>query len=547
MSLPAVRRISPAASRMSPRLRLGWTRLVAPAAALLLGAAALPPSPAQLYGPLYAAVEQAHVFADGKTFADAVAKRPAPAIMAAYRAERPRGKAALAAFVAANFDVPHTPAPPPPSSVRLPLKAHIATLWDVLRRPPLKPVAGSSALALPAPYVVPGGRFREIYYWDSYFTMLGLAEDGRDALIDGMMTDFESLIERYGHIPNGTRTYYLSRSQPPFFALMLDLAKPGDAAEEARRLNALRREHRYWMAGADCVAATGRCKNVVRMPDGSLLNRYWDAKDTPRDESYAEDVETARRSGRPAPQVYRDLRAAAESGWDFSARWLGNGRDLTTIRTTAIVPIDLNSLIWAMERRIAVRCRAAGDAVCADRYTAEAKARRAAIMRWLWDGEAQRFGDYDLSVGHLTPVISAALLYPLFVGLADQSQAAQTVALAEHQLIAQGGLRTTTVRTGQQWDAPNGWAPLQWIAIAGLRRYGYDDAARTIAGRWLATVERTYRATGRLLEKYDVEERLPGGGGEYPTQDGFGWTNGVTRKLIALYPDLARKAAAPAR
>jgi alpha,alpha-trehalase len=283
------------------------------------------------------------------------------------------------------------------------------------------------------------------------------------------------------------------------------------------------------------------------MPDGSLLNRYWDAKDTPRDESYAEDVETARRSGRPAPQVYRDLRAAAESGWDFSARWLGNGRDLTTIRTTAIVPIDLNSLIWAMERRIAVRCRAAGDAACADRYTAEAKARRAAIMRWLWDGEAQRFGDYDLSVGHLTPVISAALLYPLFVGLADEAQAAQMVALAEHQLIAQGGLRTTTVRTGQQWDAPNGWAPLQWIAIAGLRRYGYDDAARTIAGRWLATVERTYRATGRLLEKYDVEERLPGGGGEYPTQDGFGWTNGVTRKLIALYPDLARKAAAPAR
>ena len=113
--------------------------------------------------------------------------------------------------------------------------------------------------------------------------MLGLAEDGRDDLTRGMIADFESLIERYGRIPNGTRTYYLSRSQPPFFALMLDLAKPVDAADAARRLLDLRREHDFWMAGTDCLDQSGACKNVVRMPDGSLLNRYWDDKDTPRD------------------------------------------------------------------------------------------------------------------------------------------------------------------------------------------------------------------------------------------------------------------------
>jgi alpha,alpha-trehalase len=517
---------------------LGWPEALAPFAALLLGAAALPPSPAELYGPLYAAVEQAHVFADGKTFADAIAKRPSAEIMADYRAQQPRSKAALAAFVAANFAVPQPSASPPTSTARLPLRAHIAQLWNVLRRPPSAPVAGSSALALPAPYVVPGGRFREIYYWDSYFTMLGLAADHRDDLIDGMVTDFESLIERYGHIPNGTRTYYLSRSQPPFFALMLDLAKPGTPVEQARRLRDLRREHDYWMAGTGCLDTSGRCDNVVRMPDGSLLNRYWDAKASPRDESYAEDVATAAGSGRPARRVYRDLRAAAESGWDFSSRWLGDGRTLATIHTTDIVPIDLNSLMWAMERRIAARCRAAGDQACAARYTAEAEARHRAIERWLWDAKAQRYGDYDLAARHITDVVSAADIYPLFVGMAARSQAAATARLIRTRLLAPGGLRTTLTRTGQQWDDPNGWAPLQWIAVAGLRRYGDDALARSIATRWLTTVSRTYRHTGRLLEKYDVEEALPGGGGEYPTQDGFGWTNGVTAALLGRYPDL---------
>ena len=169
----------------------------------------VPQSPAQSFGPLYAAVEEAHVFADGKTFADAVPKRSPAAILTDYRAAHPSGKAALAAFVAAYFEVPQGPSQPEAAPARLPLKAHIARLWNVLRRPPLTPVAGSSALALPAPYVVPGGRFREIYYWDSYFTMLGLTEDKRDDLTRSMIADFESLIERYGRIPNGTRTYYL--------------------------------------------------------------------------------------------------------------------------------------------------------------------------------------------------------------------------------------------------------------------------------------------------------------------------------------------------
>ncbi len=514
-------------------------RQLATGAALLLagGAATAQRSPSDLFGPLFRDVQTGHVFADGKTFVDAVPKREAAAILADYRARPPADAAALRAFVLANFIVPGV-------NDRADLRAHVRALWPILVRAPEVPAPGSSALALPAPYVVPGGRFREMYYWDSYFTMLGLAADRQQPLVESMLADFTAVIERYGHIPNGMRSYYLSRSQPPFFALMLDLSTDADPALAARRLAALRREHDWWMAGAACLDRTGACARVVRMPDGSLLNRYFDDRDTPREESYAEDVATARQAvalGRAAPIVRRDLRAAAESGWDFSSRWLGDGRTLATIRTGAIVPVDLNSLMLAMEERIAARCRAAGDAACADRFTALARARRAAIARYCWDAPQGRFADWDRVDRAPTSVLSAATLYPLFVGAATPAQAAAVAATVRRSLLAPGGLRTTTRRTGLQWDAPNGWAPLQWIAIDGLARYGETGLAREVARRWTVTVTTTYAETGKLLEKYDVEERRPGGGGEYPTQDGFGWTNGVASAIDARWPDLTTR------
>ncbi|AWK85904.1 alpha,alpha-trehalase TreF [Azospirillum thermophilum] len=510
------------------------------AALLLCAFDRAPPTPADLYGPLFEAVQLGRLFKDGKTFVDAVPKRAPQAILEDYRRTAPSGEA-LRAFVEANFQLPpETAVPSPQNKDRRPLLRHIAALWPHLKRPPLTPPPGSSALGLPAPYVVPGGRFREIYYWDSYFTMLGLVQDGQDALVDSMLADFESLIERFGHIPNGTRSYYLSRSQPPFFTYMLDLVGEADPATERRRVAALQREHAFWMAGAGCLDASGACARVVRMPDGSLLNRYWDDRATPRDESYAEDVATASASGRPKEQVYRDLRAAAESGWDFSARWLADPQSLASIRTTGIVPVDLNSLLWALERAISRRCVFLADVVCVREYEGRATARQAAILRYLWVPGEGRFGDWDRGSGAVTPVVSAATLYPLFVDLATPEQADAVAALTARLLVAPGGLRTTLLRTGQQWDSPNGWPPLQWVGVIGLSRYGHEALARDIAGRWIGTVEQAYRDTGKLLEKYNVEDRLPGGGGEYPLQDGFGWTNGVTRALIARYPDLHR-------
>jgi alpha,alpha-trehalase len=392
---------------------------------------------------------------------------------------------------------------------------------------------------VPQPYVVPGGRFREFYYWDSYFTMLGLIPDGHLATARDLVGDFSYMLHTYGHIPNGARTYYVSRSQPPMYYLMVGLLAPEPARAWSQHLQDLEREYAYWMQGAAGLQPGNARRNVVAMPDGSLLNRYWDAADTPRDESYRNDVLIARASHRPAAQVYRDLRAAAESGWDFSSRWLADGHHLASIDTTDIVPVDLNSLLYGLERAISQGCGAHQDSACERSFAARASRRREAMDRYLWDPKAGYFMDYDWRRQKRTGKLTAATLYPLFTGVADLKQADAVGGVTQVLLLKEGGIVTTNIASGQQWDAPNGWPPLQWIAVSGLRRYDQPVLAHEIARRWLATVQRVFANQGKLVEKYDVEHKLPGGGGEYPLQDGFGWTNGVTRALLGLYPDLA--------
>jgi alpha,alpha-trehalase len=483
-----------------------------------------PASPAELFGALFDQVQRRRLFPDGKTFADATPRRSPAAIMADYARAGALDDAGLRAFVLANFDVPEPGRTAPPIAARPPLAEHIRALWPQLTRPPLTPPPGASALALPHRYVVPGGRFREMYYWDSYFTMLGLEADGEHALTRDMLENFVSLVDRYGHVPNGTRTYYVSRSQPPVLYLMMGLVRDVDSATQARWLDALIAEHRFWLE-----------QRSATMPDGARLQHYGDGKSTPRDESYREDLAT----GQGDARVYNDLRAGAESGWDYSSRWFADSRTLATIDTTTIIPVDLNSLLYGMERAIAARCRALSRP-CAERFDAAAAERRRAIERWLWSERDGRYGDYDLTTRRLREGVTAATVYPLFAGAASRERGTRVAATVERDLLAANGLRTSTVATGQQWDKPNGWAPLQWVAVEGLHRYGAERIARQIGVRFLVTVEREYRASGKLLEKYDVEESRAGGGGEYPTQDGFGWTNGVTRALQQRYVERSR-------
>jgi len=535
---------------------LTWLLLVRALDAIALepGAEVLPPH--ALYGELFTRVQEAQVFPDGKDFCDALPKGSPAEILARYRAAVPGTPEELKAFVAANFTAPAAVGPTaaatvakaaPAAPAGTPLIAHIDALWGVLTRQPADVPLYSSLLPLPRPFVVPGGRFREIYYWDSYFTMLGLLESGRADLTQDMVSDFAHLIDRYGRIPNGNRTYYLSRSQPPFFFAMVALLDPGHPERAfARYLPQLKREYAFWMDGATSVArglarqrvvAFSGGRGAIEVPPRQLLNRYWDDEDLPRDESYREDVALADRSGRDRRQLYRDVRAAAESGWDFSSRWFADAHSLTSIDTTDIVPVDLNSLLFGLEQAIAAGCGEAHDETCQRAFRQHARARRAAMDRYLWDAVRGTYFDYQWARGERIPRVSAATLYPLFVHAASRAQAAAVARITRAQLLKGGGLVTTTLNTGQQWDAPNGWAPLQWIAVAGLNAYGESGLAEEIACRWTVNVARAYRESGKLVEKYDVTNTdRPGGGGEYPLQDGFGWTNGVTRKLLALYP-----------
>ena len=497
-----------------------------------------PQPPDVRLGPLFNAVQQAKFYPDQKTFADALPKYDPASILADWQMQKNQRSFDLKRFVSANFTLPTNGdkyVPPAGQSLR----AHIDGLWPVLTRTAKSAGQYDSLLQLPKPYVVPGGRFREVYYWDSYFTMLGLAESGHWDRVQDMVDNFASLLDRYGHIPNGNRSYYLSRSQPPFFSLMVDLlaTHEGDKGY-TRYLPQLQKEYDYWMADSDNVAAGDASKRVIKLADGTLLNRYWDARDVPRTESWMDDVNTAKKAPqRDKAEMYRELRSGAASGWDFSSRWFTDAHNLATIRTTQIAPVDLNSLIFHLEKVLSKSYLLNQQGNVAKQYADRAEKRQAAINRYLWDSKQGWYADYDWKKKQVHPQLTAAALFPLYLHVASDKQADSTASAVEKQLLKPGGLVTTTVNNGQQWDAPNGWAPLQWVAVEGLEHYNKPQLAKQVGLRFLQNVQTTYDKEHKLVEKYVVEGKNlgGGGGGEYPLQDGFGWTNGVTLMLLDKY------------
>ena len=491
-------------------------------------------SPDILLGPLFNDVQSAKLFPDQKTFADAVPKSDPLMILADYRMQHAQSSFDLRHFVEMNFTLPaegEKYVPPAGQSLR----EHIDDLWPVLTRTTDKASnKWDSLLPLPKPYVVPGGRFREVYYWDSYFTMLGLAESDHWDKISDMVDNFAYEIDTFGHIPNGNRSYYLSRSQPPFFSLMVELLATHDSDALKKYRPQMEKEYAYWMDGVDALQPGQANKRVVKLDDGAVLNRYWDDRDTPRPESWLDDVNTAKSNpNRPATEIYRDLRSAAASGWDFSSRWMDDPQKLGTIRTTSIVPVDLNALMFKMEKLLARASQESGDAASANKYETLATARQKAIESHLWNDKEGWYADYDLKSKKVRNQLTAAALFPLYVKAAAQDRAEKVAAATSSRLLKPGGIATTTVNSGQQWDAPNGWAPLQWVAAEGLQNYGQEKVSMDVTWRFLKNVQHTYDREKKLVEKYDVSTTgTGGGGGEYPLQDGFGWSNGVTLKML---------------
>jgi len=490
--------------------------------------------PQEQFGELFKAVQLQAIFPDSKTFPDCIPVLAPELVMEAYHAEKDKPDFDLQAFVFQYFKLPAQPATNFTSDPSLPVTDHIKKLWPLLTRQAINDF--SSRIHLPHPYVVPGGRFREIYYWDSYFTMLGLQASGEHELIEQMVDNFTFLIFSVGHIPNGNRSYYTSRSQPPFYALMVKLLSEIKGESVWRTYGmALQKEYDYWMDGAATLSeAQPAHRRVVRMPDGSLLNRYWDDHPAPRPESYVEDVTLSKVSSQEPTVLFRHIRAAAESGWDFSSRWFADGQHMSTIHTTDIIPVDLNALMYNLELSLAEVAGQEQDENRASHYRELALKRKKALHKYCWSDKQGFFMDFDFVTRHHTPVCSVAASFPLFFQMALPRQAQCVAEKLEKDFLRPGGLLSTLNHTHEQWDAPNAWAPLQYISIQGLRHYGYQELAETIRENWVQLNIRVYKATGKLVEKYNVEESgAEAGGGDDPLQDGFGWTNGVLLKLLS--------------
>ena len=382
--------------------------------------------PSVEYGDLYAAVELSSIFPDSKTFPDLVPTEAPSDILAAYDAMKADPSFDLATFVGEYFSQQPVPPGPTvnPASPGQGLLDYVASLWPELQQTTTEVPPYSTLLPLPYPYIVPGGRFREFYYWDSYFTMLGLEVDGRHDIAVNMLKDFAYEIDRYGHIPNGNRSYYLSRSQPPFFSLMVDLIALRDGVSTyTTYLPELQAEYNYWMQGEDTVQPGRAVRNVVRLLDGTVLNRYWDERAAPPAASNKEDVQTASEANRQSGVVWGNLRATAESGWDFSSRWLADGKTLATVRTLALLPPDLNSLLAHLEVTLARAYVLNGDAQTANTYAQRATSRIAAIQRLMWDPDNGVFTDYLWRQGKTTGNVTAATVVPLFLYVASEQQA----------------------------------------------------------------------------------------------------------------------------
>jgi len=481
-------------------------------------------SPDEALGELFADVQNRRVYSDGKTFVDLIPRRRMKQIQQEYQLTKNDPQFDLRDFVSRHFyefgghkTAYHT-------DMSMSPRQHIAELWHVLERKNRRD--RGSLMALPYAYIVPGGRFSEQFYWDSYFIMLGLAADGRWDMIEGMLKNYAYMIRKFGFIPTANRTYFSSRSQPPFFSQMVRLLArhKGRTRTLVEYLPYMLLEYRFWMKGRRTLTKheNKAFARVAEMPSGILLNRYYDNKATPRPEMSREDIETAETApDRISDRLYLHLRAGAESGWDFSSRWFEDPDDIRTIHTADIIPADLNSLLFMLEETIAESYRLFRQPLLARKFQDRADQRVRGMQEYCWSDKDGFFVDYNFHKQQSTGRLTLAGVFPLYAKIATTKQAAAVAQRIESDFLK------------EQWDAPNGWAPLQWIAIEGLRNYGYHHLADTIKKRWVDTNLAVFTSKGKMVEKYDVvTPGLEGGGGEYPLQDGFGWTNGVLAALL---------------
>jgi alpha,alpha-trehalase len=410
-------------------------------------------------------------------------------------------------------------------------------------------------LYLPHPYVVPGGRFNEMYGWDSYFIQVGLVRDGEIELAQNTVDNFIYEIDNYGRILNANRTYYLSRSQPPFLTQMIlnVYRAKRDLTWLRSTVPAIEKYYRFWTSEPHLTKETGlsRYYDLGEGPAPEVLSDERDAQGRTHYDRVKEYYRTHevtdydvsqyydKEKDELTPLFYKGDRSMRESGFDPSNRFGPFNIDIIHYD-----PVCLNSLLYLMETDAAEIMRTLGRARDARRWLARAAARRRSVNRLMWDEKEGLYYDYNFAKGTVRRYPFATTFYPLWVGIADRKQAARVVSNL-HLFERAGGLQTSTNASGNQWDSPFGWAPLQMIAVEGLRRYGYTEEADRITANFLSTILKEFIQHNTIVEKYDVarrESEISGGikfGYDYNVI-GFGWTNAAFTDMYAKLPERKR-------
>ncbi|XP_057320154.1 trehalase-like isoform X1 [Microplitis mediator] len=526
--------------------------------------------PIYCHGELLKTVQLAEVFSDSKTFVDLYQLHDPSVTLANFEKFMSAtggnpNKTEVSKFVAANFHssidvLPWTPSdwqsnPTILERIQDPKYRQWAYqlnfVWLNLSRQMSPEIIARperySAIPLENGFIVPGGRFQETYYWDSYWVIEGLLISGMKETAKGIILNFISMVNRFGFIPNGGRVYYLMRSQPPLLIPMVEkyIEATGDIKFLSDNLLTLEKEFAFFIRE--------KTIEVTKNNKTHKMARYVVNSDGPRPESYREDFKEAQNfdSIERRKTFYEDIKAGAESGWDFSSRWfipsgpgLGN---LSDISTRNIIPVDLNAFLQRNARLLSQFNQLLGNEVKARKYRNIAIDYQNAIDDILWNEELGIWLDYDMKNGRPRKFFYPSNLTPLYTRSFDRKNASTYAQKVVDYLKAEGidsfmgGTPTSLTHTGEQWDWPNAWPPLQSIMVQGLRNLGIEPAlsmAKELAMRWLKANYIGFQEGGVMYEKYSaIDPGKYGGGGEYDVQAGFGWTNGIVFEFLDTYPD----------
>lgn len=383
---------------------------------------------------------------------------------------------------------------------------------------------GGSLLNTPYPFLIPAGRFREAYYWDTAFGIDGLIATGRLELAQMQADNFLEQIRRFGFVPNGNRDYYLGRSQPPLSSQLVRSVVEATRDHHQWRGDAGRsRQLRDWVRERAVPLLASEFTDFwsdpkTRFDPATGLHRHWDALDVRRPERYSADEESE------LGKTLRDVRAMAESGLDFTILYAGpSGKN----EMSGFAPVMLNALLAQFAADVAWLAGFADMDVVREKFSALAAERHAAIDRHLWDEEAGYYRSLHLETRRYSSGIGFTTFAPLFAGIASRQQA-EKVWQAAQPLLRRGGIAgSSRFDSLHQWDGDNGWAPAQVMAVKGLQRYGFSAAAQDIAQRWVDALATVFEKHGGFFERINVETLgLPTlKGHQYPVQEGFLWTN----------------------